>query len=490
MSVTLPGSILPTVTSAGSSLPTPVASFAWSNFPSTIDTCTSATLNWDYSGPQETLQLILVPNVSPHTNGVISRKRAGTSTTLATDIDSAASLWTWPQVNFTAGQYVVEALGTNVTVASPTFVIVNGADTSCLATSSSSSTGSTSAVTSATDSSSTSTSSSTALPAASSNHSKTGAVAGGVVAGIAVLLAAIAAYVYFGLCRRRRPHSRRHGHGAMEDAPSLGQWGGLSSRDSCMDVMGASMGGKTASPLKSRTAHGHHGSVTTLTATEEEKGGLYGKGYEYIASVPPLGYKANRRRSSASTSGMGQLSLIEPIPEPPPSAGLQGRLRSKSASQSQRALTLAKLDGGDRPYPPSAARRSIDAPPTAMPTSPPYDMGFVPPPVNRTSSGGGPGARRAVRKPVPALDSAELSPALASTVTMTSMLQPAAPAPASRSRESTAQRPPSQAAPTRSRSREDLEAAGVELPTLDHKSSFGARPVHYLIPDMPPPPHQ
>ena len=37
------------------------------------------------------------------------------------------------------------------------------------------------------------------------------------------------------------------------------------------------------------------------------------------------------------------------------------------------------------------------------------------------------------------------------------------------------------------RSREDLEAAGLELPNLNHKSSFGDRPVHYLIPDMPPP---
>ena len=41
--------------------------------------------------------------------------------------------------------------------------------------------------------------------------------------------------------------------------------------------------------------------------------------------------------------------------------------------------------------------------------------------------------------------------------------------------------------PGRQHSREDLEAAGMELPNLNHKSSFGDRPVHYLIPDMPPP---
>nr|VWP00775.1 FAD-binding FR-type domain-containing protein [Ganoderma boninense] len=299
-----------------------------------------------------------------------------------------------------------------------------------------------------------------------------------------------------------------------------------------MDVMGASVvDRKSASPNRVRhgtsetsaatipslssTAHGHHSSLTTLAATEEEKAIPYGKGYEYIESVPPLGPKANRRRSSASTSGLGQLTPIESIPEPPPSAGTQGRLRSKSASQSHRALALAKLDGGDRPYPPShRPRRSIDASPMTMPVGSPYDMGFVPPPANRASSGG----RRATRKPVPALDSGDLpvsmSPSssptstsplsrgqsLASTVTMVSTLQPHPQPPASRSRDSPSPspspspaqrlRPPSQAAPTRSRSREDLEAAGVELPTLDHKSSFGDRPVHYLIPDLPPPQRQ
>jgi hypothetical protein len=31
--------------------------------------------------------------------------------------------------------------------------------------------------------------------------------------------------------------------------------------------------------------------------------------------------------------------------------------------------------------------------------------------------------------------------------------------------------------------------AGADLPRLGHKGSFGdGRPVHYLIPDMPPPP--
>ncbi|PSR74366.1 hypothetical protein PHLCEN_2v9874 [Hermanssonia centrifuga] len=37
------------------------------------------------------------------------------------------------------------------------------------------------------------------------------------------------------------------------------------------------------------------------------------------------------------------------------------------------------------------------------------------------------------------------------------------------------------------RSREDLEAAGYEIPALTAKASFGdMRNIHYLIPDLPP----
>ena len=33
-----------------------------------------------------------------------------------------------------------------------------------------------------------------------------------------------------------------------------------------------------------------------------------------------------------------------------------------------------------------------------------------------------------------------------------------------------------------------MAAVGLDVPSLNHKSSFGdGRPVHYLIPDMPPP---
>ncbi|KAM5541803.1 hypothetical protein V8D89_004532 [Ganoderma adspersum] len=111
----------------------PGGSFAWTNFPSTIDTCTSPKLNWDYSGPREMFLFLLIPDALPHIPGMISRKRVVETITLATDVDVSAAAWTWPRVNITAGQYVVEAHGRDFAVASPRFVIADGADASCLA---------------------------------------------------------------------------------------------------------------------------------------------------------------------------------------------------------------------------------------------------------------------------------------------------------------------------------------------------------------------
>ncbi len=125
----------------------------------------------------------------------------------------------------------------------------------------------------------------------------------------------------------------------------------------------------------------------------------------------------------------------------------------------------------------------------AMPASPPFDATAM----NRTSSAGGPGGRRAARKPVPQLDAPEVtvpsSPTFGASVSrgqslasMVTTVSTAHPMYRNDSHSSTHLRA------VRQPSREDLEAAGMELPNLNHKSSFGDRPVHYLIPDMPPPP--
>ncbi|EJF63562.1 hypothetical protein DICSQDRAFT_134123 [Dichomitus squalens LYAD-421 SS1] len=541
----VPGSVFSTPTSSGpTSSPTAAITFAWSSsLPQTFALCSSPTITWSYSGPQESLEFLVTSNVSPHTDSGNTVQGGPANIIIASAIDATSQTWNWSPVNISTGQYTLEALGSGVQAISSVFTIIAGEDTSCLTASSSSAStsgaGSTSDTSSATGSSPSPTSSSTALPvhAAASGKSKAGAIAGGVVGGVVIVAAALAAYIFFGLCRRSPTRSRRR---AMDGSAPLGKWGGLSSRDSGMDVSAPVVAGKGAvvaalphkhtratsestsanlSPISS-TAHGHLSSATTLAGVEEEKAMGYGKGYEYIESVPPLAYKGNRRRSSASTSYQGQLTPIESIPEPNPSAGSQGRARSKSASQSHRALALAKLDGGSESTPvsprstrpPAVSRRSIDATPVGIPASPPYEMGFLPSPMNRSSSGAGhSGPRRAARKPVPALSSADTLPSptstatptvptgasvsrgqsLASTATATSYRAPneapAHPMYRNDSQSSTNLRAPA-AAPSRSRSREDLEAAGLELPSLNHKSSFGDRPVHYLIPDLPPPP--
>ncbi|PIL27845.1 hypothetical protein GSI_10999 [Ganoderma sinense ZZ0214-1] len=213
MSVTLPGSVLSTVgptasTTSGSTLPSIVPSFSWINLPSTINTCSSATLSWQYAGPQETLQFLLISNASPHTLATGFRKRAGNSTTLATNIDAAAAAsWTWSKVNFTAGQYVVEAYGTGVDAASSTFTIVNGTDTSCLAAAVTSATSITITGTPLFPSPSFTPASTTSVPGRKASN--LGMVTGGTVAGIVAFIVAFVAYRVWTQRRRRQPTGSR-----------------------------------------------------------------------------------------------------------------------------------------------------------------------------------------------------------------------------------------------------------------------------------------
>ena len=529
---TLPGSritLSDTATPSSTAVP---QSFTFANVPYPT-ACQAATFNWTYYGPQETFELAVSSSIAPHTDYPSSRKRQGQTNQLviAFHVDATAQTWTWSPVTLPSGWYSLEAIGDDWTATSPQFFVFNGTDTSCLYSTSTSSSGSATSTGTSTATSGTSSisSSGTVLPvtSASGGGSRAGAIAGGVIGGVVIIVAAVAAYLYFGLCRRTPTRSRRRaidGHGPGQ----LGKWGGLSSLDSGMDapVAAARPGlvmaipskqrGKTEStgailtPLSS-TAHGHP-SASRGTSDEDlgaEKTVPYTKGFEYVETVQPLAY-ANRRRSSASTSGAG----LSPIAEPLPSAGSYGRSRARSSSQSHRAMALAKLDGNDpvpssspRTRSPTVPRRSIDSPSLVMPASPPHDVS----PMNRTSSGGGPGVRRAARKPVPQLDASELSmpptptsfipsasvsrgQSVSSTVTYAST-SPLTSGPGlahpmyrhdSQSQSSGTLRAP--LGPARQHSREDLEAAGLELPDLNHKSSFGDRPVHYLIPDMPPPP--
>lgn len=138
--------------------------------------------------------------------------------------------------------------------------------------------------------------------------------------------------------------------------------------------------------------------------------------------------------------------------------------------------------------------------------------------MNRTSSG----ARRAARKAVPKYDESEFaddrqhppSPeqshppvalpppqhpetqdleAARDSVYYDSRATPSIPSASSSSTNlhagsSTVHGSTQAASLTTARSREDLVAAGYQLPRLSEKTSFGdMRTVHYLMPDLPPP---
>ena len=191
-------SIASTTSATGTTSSTATPSFAWSTISTVLETCTTATLNWRYSGPQETIQITLLPITSLPPNMSI-QKRARDNATIAAGVDVTGSRWTWPQVNVPAGQYVVVALGDRVGAVSPPLEIINGTDTSCLVTAPT-----------------------IPFPNPTPATSKRGGphgtmLAGAIVAGIAGLAVAIGGYWVWKRSRRREHHSSnaspRRGHG-------------------------------------------------------------------------------------------------------------------------------------------------------------------------------------------------------------------------------------------------------------------------------------
>ncbi|KAM5538140.1 hypothetical protein V8D89_008194 [Ganoderma adspersum] len=161
---------------------TATPNFAWSTFSATVKICTAATFKWDYTGPQETIQLLLVPATSPPASAAI-QKRVKSNITLATGLDTTALRWTWPQVDASVGQYVVVALGDGIdTPALPLLVITNGTDTSCLAATPA-----------------------TTTPAISGRREPNGAVlAAGITGGAVALVIAIGGYLVWRRSRTRQ----------------------------------------------------------------------------------------------------------------------------------------------------------------------------------------------------------------------------------------------------------------------------------------------
>ncbi|CAL1708607.1 unnamed protein product [Somion occarium] len=467
--------------------------------------CSSAVIGWDTTGGLHNLSLIVTNHlVNLPTTLAVDRRQTSSDyvpiyLTLGTFADPGIlSSYTWSPVNVPAGQYVVRAIASELLVParSSEFTVSNGTDLSCLGVSPPSSSPVTTPISSAP--------AETFVPVGATSSSASshvaGAIAGGVIGGV-VLVAAL-----IGLCLFLRSSRRfkRAGGGSSSSRGGLGKWNGLSSRDSNLGSTLPTTTGDLKTHRKHETVesvggfsvgsrHGPIGSEEDLTTLAEEKSiASKGRSVEYIETVSPL----DVRRFSTSS-----------VPPSPLTSTPSNRSRAKSTSQN-RAMALAKLDssGMERQASVSsnyARRPSLDGHvlsitgevPVSSPTSPSAETI----PMNRSFSGN---TRRATRKPVPTYDSFEvdtpISPASGTISREDSMTShgivsrqdsvASSHVPYGDSRAMASGSSPALGLRSGAVSREDLVAAGLGLPNLNHKSSFGSgQPLHYLIPDMPPP---
>ncbi|OCH91258.1 hypothetical protein OBBRIDRAFT_531341 [Obba rivulosa] len=520
--------------------------FAFGVMPTTWTTCSEVSIPWAYSGPPQQFSLGVIPNRAPSPDSSASSPGG----LIAMNLETDNSPFTWTQVNVPAGTYSLTAVGLAVGSDMPfVFQVLNGSDTSCvasfsssippssstMASSPSSSPSSTSAFsgtssqTSGAGQSSSSTVSSTSSVSSSvtplpvsdvSTKSHAGAIAGGVIGGVAIIAAAAAAIFFLGLCGRKPTRSRQRAASVVGGKKAFGKWDGLSSRDSGMDtnvLVGGSAGrysrgkhGQTESsgsmlPMAARdSVIGHNippmqvgagvaGVAPAMflsredlsTLTEEDKVSMSSSGHGHGAVVehaPPTSYYTYRRASGS-------------MPSVPQSVvgfnGSSGSLgRAHTTSTQDRTITLAPLDPGASAH--TSLQSSVrghtshqsqssgsfagDSPtllsPSSRPRASPMSADMIP--LNRSLSSG---QRRAARKPVPTYVPTDAEPGSFSTLSSVDspLYQEGLNLNDSPSGSSSNLHGPQM------HSREDLR-----LPDLNHKSSFGdARPVHYLMPDMP-----
>ncbi|KAK0496509.1 hypothetical protein EDD18DRAFT_208232 [Armillaria luteobubalina] len=231
-----------------------------------LTTCTAGSVRWVYSGPQTPLSLTIT-NINVTQSGSSSVTTSASSTAsrspitdltaravptyltvptgddnsntsggvivkiITTSADPTDDSFTWDKVNVPQGYYTIWASmeaypDFNQTTSSALFVS-NGSDVSCLLSSGGSSSSSSSIATSSMTSSTT-TPSPTAIVGAVSSVNK-GAIAGGVVGGVALLAAVLAALLYFLCASQRRRRTSTHDH---PDGGNVGRWGTLGSFDS------------------------------------------------------------------------------------------------------------------------------------------------------------------------------------------------------------------------------------------------------------------
>ncbi|PBK80582.1 hypothetical protein ARMGADRAFT_1020854 [Armillaria gallica] len=254
-----------TTSSAASPSSTPFLVFV-SNYYYSLTTCTAGSVRWVYSGPQTPLSLTIT-NINVTQSGPSSVTTSSSSTAsrspitdlaaravptyltvptgddvsnpsggdivkiITTSADPNNDSFTWDKVNVPQGWYTIwasmEAYPDFSQTTSSTYFVSNGSDVSCLSSSGGSSSSS-SPTTMSSMTSSTTSPSPTAIVGAVSSVNK-GAIAGGVVGGVAILSAVLAALLYFLCASQRRRRTSTHDH---PDGGNVGRWGTLGSFDS------------------------------------------------------------------------------------------------------------------------------------------------------------------------------------------------------------------------------------------------------------------
>ena len=333
--------------------------------------------------------------------------------------------------------------------------------------------------------------SSTLLPITanfSSSHKHAGAIAGGVVGGLAAVAALVGCLLFYRYRRKQNHVTHRHGrHSSMS--------GSHAKYDAYPAENGLAQFSKNK-PLR------HASTASTATMINPRGDGLARSlSIPRMSSEDASSVEDDKSFSTPSTlNGHKPLDLIEVVPPLPHLESLpttpsnaafpDGRTRTRSLTSQNRAAALAQLDSSPTSthYPPrspdsvspSTHRESWDArfltnPPNSPSATPHSDVEMNR--MNRSLSG----ARRAARKAVPKYDESEFSGP-----------PPSATLPPSGNQQDDGSRssPTSPSSPHsyKAKSIEDLVNSGLQVPELNHKSSFGdAQALHYLIPDLPPP---
>ncbi|KAJ7931314.1 hypothetical protein B0H13DRAFT_1959882 [Mycena leptocephala] len=498
--------------SAVSALVTPALAF---NKIPEMTTCSPALITWMYSPvtSDDPLELTLfitnagVAQISapastatgtftPNVARAVERRDTVTYQITSVPINPASRMFIWSSVNVTEGWYAM--IGTiplaNFNQQSTPFYVENGVDVSCISSSSSSSPSSPSRPN----------------PRQVALHlvgiprlplGEPGAIAGGVIGGLAVVAAAIAAYFYLryasastasGASPNRAPangpvsvpqtpkprltrripvcwvasgrhHSQSDSIGPMlshdSDVYVIGTVG-IDSRPSRIHDTREEEDEVNSyfSPSQEKISSPSHGSPIRSPFSESGHGHEDAVPLDFITPLPGTGVTRN---SSTSTSSYMNNNFSRPRSHP--SSPYSGSPTTAEGPFSDNAQNNTASSLGN--YPPT--------PSPAFPSGTSQTISEAPP--RRGSAGEPIGAptRRTPRKPVPQYNPTD--PSLVSPPFTPQSL------PAVYDSDS-----------SREGSLRDGRLGPQDLPKLNHKASFGAegRPVHYLIPDMPPPPRE